>query len=172
MICPVPLDVWPIEWHPIIREVIDGYELDINGIHGINHWSRVLVNGMRLAEETGANHKVIIAFALLHDCKRENDGRDPKHGLRGAQHGKLIRDRLPTMTDEEFNLFDDAAERHAQGHLDADITVQTCWDADRLDLCRVGTYPEPRWLCTDAAQRADVIEEAVSRSKSLQEVGC
>ena len=31
-----------------------------------------------------------------------------------------------------------------------DITVQCCWDADRLDLGRV--MPDPRRLCTDAAK--------------------
>jgi uncharacterized protein len=125
---------------------------------------------MRLAEETGANHRVIIAFALLHDSQRENDGRDLNHGLRGAQHGRLIRARLPSMSDEEFELFLDAAERHTQGHVDADISVQTCWDADRLDLFRVGIYPDPRQLCTEAARKRDVIEWAVERSKSLQDV--
>ncbi len=33
-----------------------------------------------------------------------------------------------------------------------DITVQTCWDADRLDLGRVGITPNPRWLCTACAK--------------------
>jgi uncharacterized protein len=168
---PVPLDVWPTEWHPIIHEIIDGFQLDINGIHGIHHWNRVLINALRLAEETGANHKVIIAFALLHDCQRENDGRDPDHGLRGAQHGRQIRDRLPTMSDVEFDLFFDAAEHHTAGLVDADISVQTCWDADRLDLFRVGIYPDPRLLCTEAARKVEVIEWAVDRSKSLLEVG-
>ena len=27
---------------------------------------------------------------------------------------------------------------------EADITIQTCWDSDRLDLGRVGMMPEPR----------------------------
>jgi uncharacterized protein len=165
---PFSLDVWPVEWHPIVHEVIDGFKLDINDIHGIHHWSRVLVNGMRLAKKTGANHKVLIAFALLHDCQRENDGRDPEHGLRGAQHGKLIRAQMPSMSDVEFDLFFDAAERHTQGRVDADITVQTCWDADRLDLFRVGIYPDPLRLCTEAARRADVIEWAVDRSNSYR----
>ena len=39
------------------------------------------------------------------------------------------------------------------GATTGDITVQTCWDADRLDLGRVGVYPEPARLCTDAARR-------------------
>ena len=169
---PAPIDVWPTEWHPVIHEVIDGFQLNINDIHGIHHWSRVLINGLWLAEETGANRKVITAFALLHDSQRLNDGRDPDHGLRGAQHGRLIRDRLPSMSDMEFDLFFDATERHTQGHVDADITTQTCWDADRLDLFRVGIYPAPRLLCTEAARKVDMIEWAVGRSNSSRGVGC
>jgi uncharacterized protein len=42
--------------------------------------------------------------------------------------------------------------------------VQTCWDADRLDLGRVGKRPDPRRLCTPAARDRDVIEWAYRRS--------
>ena len=47
---------------------------------------------------------------------------------------------------------------------DADITVQTCWDADRLDLGRVGIRPDPRRLCTAAARNPRMIEAAFARS--------
>ncbi len=163
---PVEHDVWPDEWQLVVSEIISGFRLNVHGIHGIPHWSRVLVNGMRLSEHTGANIKVVTTFALLHDCQRENDGFDPEHGLRGAQHGRLIRERMPSMSDIEFDLFYEAAELHSEGLVDADITVQTCWDADRLDLYRVGIYPDPQRLCTEVAKRPEVIEWAVSRSKS------
>jgi len=29
-----------------------------------------------------------------------------------------------------------------------DVTIQTCWDADRLDLGRVGIIPDPDRMCT------------------------
>jgi uncharacterized protein len=37
--------------------------------------------------------------------------------------------------------------------MDADVTVQTCWDADRLDLVRIDIQPEAERLCTDAARQ-------------------
>ncbi len=160
------LDELPEEWHSIISEAVSGFQLDIYGIHGTPHWGRVFVNGMRLSEDTGANHKVVTAFALLHDCRRHNDGFDPEHGLRGAQHGCLLRDRMPSMSDVEFELFYEAAKRHSDGLVDADITIQTCWDADRLDLFRVGTYPDPQYLCTETAKRPEIIDWAVARSTS------
>jgi uncharacterized protein len=47
-----------------------------------------------------------------------------------------------------------------------DITVQTCFDADRLDLGRVGKIPDPRLLCTDAAKDPKTIDWANQRSVS------
>lgn len=155
---------WPVSWLPIVDEISNSFKLDLNGIHGQPHWSRVLTNGLRLAKQTSANHSVIVAFALLHDCQRENDGYDPQHGMRGAELGKLMRFRLPSLSDIEFDLFYEAAAYHSDGLLDGDVTVQTCWDADRLDLYRVGIRPNPAFLCTEAARHPDIIKWAVNRS--------
>ena len=57
-----------------------------------------------------------------------------------------------------------ACRHHSDGLTEADVTVQTCWDADRLDLARVGIEPEPRLLCTQQAKSRDVIDAAVRRS--------
>jgi uncharacterized protein len=48
--------------------------------------------------------------------------------------------------------------------LQGDVTVQTCWDADRLDLGRVGIRPVASRLCTPAARAPDVIAWAYARS--------
>jgi uncharacterized protein len=40
--------------------------------------------------------------------------------------------------------------------------LQACWDADRLDLGRVGVTPAAHRLCTDAAR--DLIEWADERA--------
>jgi uncharacterized protein len=44
------------------------------------------------------------------------------------------------------------------------MTVLTCWDADRLDLGRVGIKPNPHRLCTAAARDPMMIEWAYKRS--------
>ena len=41
---------------------------------------------------------------------------------------------------------------HSDGLLEADITVQTCWDADRLDFGLTGTTPLVEKLCTEEAR--------------------
>ena len=56
------------------------YKLDPQGLHGLPHWERVLQNGLRLAEHTGADSTVITLFALFHDACRENEWKDKNHG--------------------------------------------------------------------------------------------
>ena len=34
-------------------------------------------------------------------------------------------------------------------------TIQSCWDADRLDLGRVGIIPSPKFLSAEASQLID-----------------
>ena len=55
-----------------------------------------------------------------------------------------------------------AGHTHEKTH--ADITIQTCWDADRLDLGRVGIRPDPTYLGTTAARRPDTISWADARA--------
>ena len=64
----------------------------------------------------------------------------------------------------------DVAIDHTKGLLEANITVQTCWDADRLDLGRVGIVPDPARLCTAAAREPTMREWAYERS--LRTDGC
>ena len=45
------------------------------------------------------------------------------------------------------------------------MTIQTCWDADRLDLGRVGTVPRTAFLGSDLARDQNFIEMAIMRSK-------
>jgi uncharacterized protein len=58
-----------------------------------------------------------------------------------------------------------ACAGHTDEQTHPDSTVQTCWDADRLDLGRVGITPEPRRLCTAAAKLADVLKRSHRHSR-------
>ena len=73
---------------------------------------------------------------------------------------------LPDLSDDSFCLLEDACARHTDGLTEADITVQTCWDADRLDLGRVGIEPQRKYLCTDAAKDREILAWAYRRSRS------
>lgn len=155
-----------IELRPILDAVLRGYSLPLWGIHGLSHWVRVLENGLKLAEVTGADRTVVSLFALFHDSKRVNEHIDPKHGRRGADFARTLRGSLFELDDHRFNLLYVACDRHTDGHTRADVTIQTCWDSDRLDLGRVGTTPAPQYLCTDAAKSDQMIEWAHPRATS------
>lgn len=141
-----------LETEGIVREVLNQYALPVRGRHGVVHWARVLENGLRLAEMTGANVQVVTLFALFHDSRRINEKLDEGHGLRGGEFARTIRTGLFDLEDQEFELFFQACHLHTDGHTEGDVTLQTCWDADRLDLGRVGITPKPDLLCTDTAR--------------------
>ena len=136
----------------IMKVILDGYILPVRGPHGLIHWARVLENGLRVAKENGADLEVVALFALFHDSRRVNEYRDDGHGLRGGEFARSLRGSLVDLDDARFDLLFEACRLHTDGHTDGDPTMQACWDADRLDLGRVGIKPQPRRLCTDAAR--------------------
>lgn len=160
---------------PIVEEILANQVVEANGIHGILHWGRVYDNGMRVAEHSGANTEVVQLFAFFHDSRRFTDGSDPGHGSRGAEYARRLRGEFFDLPDEEFELLYVACRDHTDVDNSDNITVQTCFDADRLDLFRVGIKPDPTLLCTDYAklkstrrwanQRADtnVIADVVAK---------
>ena len=137
----------------LIHAIKEQYVLEWRGIHGIAHWERVWENGMQLAEQTGADREVVGYFALFHDARRFNEGRDPDHGRRGAELAAQWRGELFHLHDEAFDQLWFACVHHTDGMTEGDLSVQVCWDADRLDLPRVGIQPEPHRLCTEAAKQ-------------------
>ncbi len=62
----------PTSIKQVLHAVLGEYELSYDGIHGVNHWARVFENGLRLAEQTGADIEIVKLFAVLHDSKRIN----------------------------------------------------------------------------------------------------
>ena len=144
----------------------DRFRLDWKGIHGASHWARVRQIGLLLAERIGpeVNVRVVELFAFLHDSCRQNDGYDPMHGTRAAASIAELSDDLPELSGEERQLLGYACTHHSDGLYQAEVTVQVCWDADRLDLGRVGIIPNPERLCTPAARDADLIHWAYERS--------
>src|SRR5262245_2768184 len=123
---------------PILDGILDEYILPLDGDHGVAHWARVLENGRKLVEKPQANADVVTLFAILHDSRRTNEGHDPDHGPRGASFARRIRGMLFDLLDHEFDLLCRACEGHTHERTHPDVTIQTCWDSDRLDLGRVG----------------------------------
>jgi uncharacterized protein len=151
--------------HRLLSVILSQYRLPWNAAHGVGHWARVVENGRAVAPRTGASLEVVELFAVLHDACRRNEGIDPGHGLRGAHLARSLRDLLP-IDNLAFELLFEACARHTDGLLEGDPTVQTCWDADRLDLYRVRIYPNPEYLCTPAARDPALVTWAVERSQA------
>jgi uncharacterized protein len=155
----------PALWSERLLETArEQYRLDWDGVHGYPHWVRVRENGLRLAGMTGADPTVVELFALLHDSRRHNDAWDPKHGPRAAEFVESLNGSCFSLSEAQTELLKVACALHADGLIEGDVTVQTCWDADRLDLGRIWTRPDPARLCTDAARQPEIIEWAWLRS--------
>ena len=136
------------------------YEMDHGGYHGFDHWMRVLHNGQKLAEMQNASLQIVELFCLLHGTQRHNEKRDREHGARAADYAHSIQGKWFDLSSEDMELLDEALTYHSDGYMEADITVQVCWDAYRLDLGRVCIKSVAHRLCTSFAQLPEVLEAA------------
>ena len=127
--------------------------LDWKGVHGVSHWARVRRNGLLIAKDNGADRNVVECFSFLHDSKRINEDSDPDHGKRAAEFALSLRDSYVDLSDTSFSLLTTACEGHTGARYHEDVTVQACWDADRLDLGRVGIKPDPARMGTDRGRQ-------------------
>ena len=143
----------------LIKIIKDQFKLGLNGDHGLKHWQHVEKIGNYLASHTGADGQIISLFAYLHDSKREDEYDDPEHGKRSANFAKELHDKkLLSISKKQF---------HSQPNTKSnDVTIQTCWDADRLDLVRLGITPKNEFLFTEKAKKKEAILFAIELNKS------
>lgn len=140
------------------------YQLHPDGVHGLSHWGRVLENGLKLADLEGGDQVIVTLFAIFHDACRQNQSIDPGHGARAAVLAEHLLKDHPDVSSNQLSLLKTACNQHTDGYTEGDITVQICWDADRLDLFRVGINPNARYLCTASAKEQSLITWANSRA--------
>lgn len=137
-------------------DIVDVREFALNGwilgeTHGLPHWQRVERNGILLSTgiregvpfiRKDINIRVVRLFAYLHDKCRLDNGMDLEHGVRAARMLHTLRNTiLKQLTDEEFSLLEMACRLHTTVLRTGNLTVDTCFDADRLDLERIGIIP-------------------------------
>jgi uncharacterized protein len=117
----------------------------------------------------GANRAIINLFALLHDSQRLSDGSDANHGERAAEFAASLRaEGLFELSDEHFQLLYYACAHHTDSLTSSDATIGACWDADRLDLGRVGVKPEARYMSTSAGCKAAAADRRTFLSVDTQ----
>lgn len=121
--------------------------------HGPEHWARVEGNAKMLAAATeGADRDVCVWFARLHDTMRDSEYADPGHGPRAAEMAVVLwketAGELGNLSLAQLDVLHEAIDRHDLGEVSDDPTIGVCWDADRLELPRVGIVPDPDLMST------------------------
>lgn len=123
-------------------------------IHGPEHWHSVALAALHLLKEgERADRPLVFLFALLHDAMRDDDGYDADHGPRAASLVTELREQgLLDMPERRADRLQRALSAHTLGETCADPTIALCWDADRLDIGRVGFDLDPDFFSTDTGR--------------------
>jgi len=138
-----------IDYDQLWQHVTAQFHTAEYSVHGPSHWRRVERNGLVLASRTSADIIVVRLFAVFHDSRRLNEDVDDGHGARGAEYATTLRGTLFELADDAFELLHHACTFHTDGQQHENPTIGTCWDADRLDLGRVGIIPSKEFMSTE-----------------------
>ena len=140
----------PEAWLAGIREyVMSVFKCGAHSIHGPSHWQRVDKFGLNIAEISGTDLTVVRLFALFHDSCRQDDGADLDHGPRASEMLDRIVPTVFAIDPGRFDLLKEAIRLNTAGLTTNDPTIGTCWDADRLDIGRVGMIPSAQYMSTE-----------------------
>ena len=121
---------------------------DLGETHGVEHWDRVARFG-KMLYQAGVDMDVVTAFAYLHDSERKDNCEDINHGKRASKLIDTIRTSLLIeLNDKQIMKLKQACELHTTEQKTGDATIDACFDADRMDLLRVGIKPSPDRMAT------------------------
>ena len=154
----------------LLAHIRQQFQINWHGTHGASHWSRVLHHGKHIGCQTGADPLIIELFAFLHDSCRWDEYCDPDHGPRAAEFTHGLNGRFFNLTGKQLDDLCFAIRHHSGGDVSTNVTVQTCWDADRLDLWRVGITPSPRYISDIAFDRLDHAFDLCIKSKKNRHI--
>jgi len=150
-----------IQFETILGEVMDRCPLGPGHfLYGPNHWYRVETIGLRIARANGADKTLLRLFALLHDAMRSENPKDTEHGPASVKLVEEFQGKYYDLDDERYALLVTACRDHAKGETSDDVTIGTCWDADRLDQARFGAEVDRDLLSTDEAKDDELYEWA------------
>ena len=154
--------------------------------HGRQHWAQVHKLVLALSEQLQLKpwaQACVEVFAWTHELARKNDATEEQHSLESSEYFLRISSRIfPELDTRQRKLIALAIAHHADGTtawehiLDkgnpiadledsclADI-LGCCWDADRLDLLRMGVIPESKIMSTSAWQAVMPLAETLNRT--------
>jgi uncharacterized protein len=117
---------------------------------------------MRIAGIEGGDPLVAALFATCHDIARVHDGIDHEHGPMAVERMRVELPHDLDLRPGQLDLLFRAITSHTEGETVEDPTIGACWDADRLDLIRIGFDIDRRRLST-ATARGPALENAARR---------
>lgn len=120
-------------------------------IHGIQHLRQVAYLSGRLAYLLNLDYKTAILAGYLHDCARNNDSDGNSHAHESAWLAKKIIET--NWSNIDIGKIFNAIYYHADGLNTDDPFIGCIWDADRLNLVRLGIIPKVELLSTEFAKR-------------------
>lgn len=120
-------------------------------IHGFSHLRRVAAVAGRIAAAAGEDIESAVVAGFLHDCARRHDGGGVDHAHDSAALTRKLLARFYPHLDAVRLC--DAIARHADGETTEDMLAACVWDADRLELRRLGIEVDPDLLSTEIARR-------------------
>ena len=83
-----------------------------------------------------------------------DDAHDAEHGPRAEEFiRKCIAEKRFELDEERLEKLCSACRLHTRERRTGDITIDTCFDADRLDLGRVGIRPMEERMATEAGRK-------------------
>ena len=120
-------------------------------LHGISHLRRVAILSGRLANAVGEDVESAIVMGFLHDCARRNDKNDIDHARDSEVLARGLIERFYSHLD--VDRICEAIAGHADGDVTSDPFTGCLWDADRLELKRIGRTIDLDLLSTKVAKR-------------------
>lgn len=122
------------------------------GLHGFGHIERVVEYAKLIAKkECPGKYEDIIVGAYLHDVGRIDDSENNEHALKSAEIAEFLISRHWPWLDKKKIV--EAIKYHADGDVTDDHVIGAIWDADRLDLDRIGKVIDCNLLSTKTAKK-------------------
>lgn len=151
-------------WQALYQEAISEAELAASPVHGEEHWRAVSAVGLELNRLCpGTSRSLLLAFGMLHDCRRMDEGWDPEHGARAADVAQRSMPLRDILTGEEIDRLSFACLWHEKGRVEREVhDVGLCWDSDRYNLVRLEITPIRELLSApiDETQHLEMIDRA------------
>ncbi len=120
-------------------------------LHGISHLRRVAILSGRLANAVGEDVESAVVMGFLHDCARRNDKNDIDHARDSEVLARGLIERFYSHLD--VDRICEAIAGHADGEVTSDPFTGCLWDADRMELKRIGRTIDLDLLSTKVAKR-------------------